>query len=395
MYDFETWAKRLPDAKEEIEFGLAALEPKSSVCICSTARLLGLLNLIHELGKTYIVRLPVNALQKNGAFQKKYEIIFTEQMFGMILSRMARAVLTHRGINVRDVALTLQQKRLTEQRPENVGAVSSGFEVAIPSFDTFGSPPRHTLLQTLAVPKSVAMTERKSCILNIIQNLVGFGNMGSEYLSDSRDATYEIIENTFDHGLLDTENNSIERARLIYFRRFNAHRETSAIFLGAERGFKEYLDRLESNAVYSGHVEKGLSMLEVTIVDSGSGISASMAKSMNIYMAPFAHEEEKFRAAMMRGGTSKSTHAAGSGHGLDIARVNVEKHHGYMHIRTGRVQSYTDQFGSAEPNRARPLVILKSTYLPGTAVTLLFPIPARGSADPQSLLFNGSNWDAK
>lgn len=142
----------------------------------------------------------------------------------------------------------------------------------------------------------------------------------------------ELVDNTDQHGRSDyAKGNSSRSVRAAIL---NSHLiptgfDASTI-CGENNSIASYIEEFRPN-------KESLSLLEISVFDSGPGVYKSFPKYKQ---SPSITEESEVVTNCFKNGVTSKPNGIGLGRGLDRARRILDSRQGYLSIRTGRLAMY-------------------------------------------------------
>ncbi|WP_010487474.1 hypothetical protein [Pseudomonas sp. S9] len=224
-------------------------------------------------------------------------------------------------------------------------------------------------IQMFAIDHSIDRYARPECFYHsneeakIPQSPSYYFDVIQEYLKDvAKDSTLkirdyigigellaELANNTDQHGRSDyAKGRSPRSVRAIVV---NSHLIQTGVdasgICGEQNSIASYIESVRPR-------KKTLSLLEISVFDSGPGIYRSFPKSQDF---PSLEEESELVTNSFKDGITSKPNGIGVGRGLDRARKILNDRQGFLSVRTGRLAMYRDY-------KANPIVEQADTEAP-------------------------------
>jgi hypothetical protein len=135
---------------------------------------------------------------------------------------------------------------------------------------------------------------------------------------------------------------------------------------------------------------QGANLVELTVIDAGVGIAATLNRSIDIYSGPLEDERRCLQDAMTMDGTRYGP-GSGAGIGFPAMLEATRKSDGVILVRSGRLSGYrhflADEESDTPPANLASLITSEEalTMVQGTTVTLLLVVPFRSEIHSDQL----------
>ena len=199
---------------------------------------------------------------------------------------------------------------------------------------------------------------------------IGAPRVASRDIQRAAHFTFEVIQNTRDHGAQNLFRESIEGVRLVTVRLVPLRKVATRQALIDP--VQAYSARLLSSDVLLP--DRPRSVLEITVGDCGIGIAARLMRTMEVYRDHIDQERSTLMRALVLRATSKAQTQSGAGYGLFSAMLATHDLRGMVLVRTGRLLVYRDFLEQSLPDDLAAWVAHEAPFVAGTSVSLLFPL---------------------
>ena len=332
-------------------------------------RLLGILSLMnHRETPVYLKMGSILSSYDHKSIPNKYWKLFVESVFGLILTELAAGIHDLDSVDYGP----LIRERISGELNKGNGIISVGNEITAPIIDKTPSPKSSLLVKVL---EEEAIRRFPIEFWSLLFKPLGLTSQNKDDFNSLREYAFETIRNTWEHGYTDVDNKPIQSIRFISVRRLNLTRDSYKLSRTEVGPASSYIETLPKRLNTSYVKREPDSLVEITIADSGIGIPARMAGSLDIYKSKLEEERKYLLKALQPTGTSKKD-VPGAGLGLPKVMEATKHLKGLIVFRTGRLCMYRNYL---EENQCRNVLELDEWFdspcslIGGTAISLIFP----------------------
>ncbi|WP_142271196.1 hypothetical protein [Mycobacterium sp. AT1] len=356
----ENIADQFLSDSEKLTVDLTLHQPKSTR-IGASARMLAFVSQLDRRGQP--LRLHIHTGNKESGIGPStwHRKFFTDELLGYILGQYCTDIVTQNGESVYEQVQSAQRKSLIIKR----GEISAGNRLSWVIRDERPEVRPRLLDYLLTGHKRTFGKQLENIITKSFNISSGNDEEASFFL---RSYLWEVLKNTEVHAS-SVDGKPTNGLRFIEVRRYQLQQLADESLAGSENfQLVSYLHLIREKF-------GSPNLIEITVSDPGPGIAGTMAGNQNIYSDTLSEEEGATRKAFTRHGTSRSLIDPDAGEGLDIALESCYVLHGFMAIRTGRLE-FTRHFLDDTSQGDRELHLRKDRLLPhlaGTSVTILLP----------------------
>lgn len=303
--------------------------------------------------------------------------LMTRSLLGVLLCYFSQKVINEKGINIKYTLWNSIKKYLKINR----GLISSyNNQLAYIQFDENSIQiDKCRLFSEKEITRQIIKDELEEATktINVMEQKSLYFEFNFSAWQNIILALFEVIQNTNHHALSDFESNPINGIRFFQLRRLHYKDADAKKLFGATSPLNSYF--LKAKERLFNHT-KNSEFIELSVSDSGVGITAKMFRSMDIYNREPEDEIEIFYKALEMGGTSEVNSGKSSrGIGLYNVMQNVFDLRALIIFRVGNLIAYRHFLNEPEFSEKGFEFITKKEIpilrrFNGTCISILIPV---------------------